>query len=410
MAVTLRLPLCTVPLGVRKVYIYWIIEIQKHARIYSNVCKFGFLFSIYVIMGKRMWNLLFLFGFMCLVYNITIMVKWRGQNYRDKVIVRPEDEQDTRDSRVLQDQGGPASTPKKPLLVLILSSLPRSGSTMLAEALSTLPGSVLFFEPLWIQEKNDCINQESCVSKFLMDVFDCTYEEAFETWLRGKRLFFSFFHPEVRKCLQEPKESVSKCTSQIDVRSLCRDAPVRVMKVIRSKLVFLEDYIRDTDVNLKVIYLTRDPRGSLNSISKFKSWNQDPHERCHSLEDDLATYELFSEIYPSRVLHVKYEDFCLDPEGKASEIISFLVGNPAIPQELRDYLAKHMSERRGDWNMGTFKDSKTEFQAWRSKISQDLLKKVEAEPACSNSILKMGHRLFRSLGVARNFNVSLFSR
>ncbi|XP_047475875.1 uncharacterized protein LOC125029779 [Penaeus chinensis] len=311
------------------------------------------------------------------------------------------------DLGLVQGRRDPAITPEDPLFVLILSSLPRSGSTMLSEALSTLPGSVLFFEPLWIQEKTTCIDNEGCVADFLMDAFKCTYAEWFEAWLRSKHLFFNFFHPDVRKCTRKGKRKDEECFSQIDVRALCRDAPVRLTKVIRSKLTFLENYVRDAD-NFKVIYLTRDPRGSLNSIAKFNTWNQDPHERCQSLEDDLFAYDLFSEIYPSKVLHVKYEDFCLHPENKTSEIMSFLTGNHTIPQELRDYLAEHMSKRRGIRNMSTFKDSATEFQAWRNKITEDLLKKVESEPACASAVLKMGHRLFRSTRVARDLNISLF--
>lgn len=323
----------------------------------------------------------------------------------DKADSCDEDGQQDRDSGLAP--GDPGITPENPLFVLILSSLPRSGSTMLSEALSSLPGSVLFFEPLWIQEKTSCIHDEDCVADFLMDAFRCTYGESFEAWLRSKHLFFNFFHPDVRKCVRKGKGKNKECFSQIDVRALCRGAPVRLTKVIRSKLVFLEKYVRDAD-NFKVIYLTRDPRGSLNSIAKFKTWNQDPHERCEGLEDDLAAYEIFSEIYPSKVLHVKYEDFCLHPENKTSEIMSFLTGNHTIPQELRDYLAEHMSKRRGNRNMSTFKDSRKEFQAWRSKIPEDLLKKVESEPACASSVLKMGHRLFKSVRVARNFNISLF--
>lgn len=360
------------------------------------------------VMVRRTWKLLCLGGLLFVVYYVcfssTEMLRGQrdgGDGQRDL------EEEDNRTLRLDQGRRGPVGTQENPLFVLILSSLPRSGSTMLSEALSTLPGSVLFFEPLWIQEKEGCIREEGCVADFLMNAFKCTYEDAFEEWLRSKTLFFDFFHRDVRKCAYASKENKERCLSQIDVRAMCRGAPVRLMKVIRARLAFLETYVRDAD-NFKVIYLTRDPRGSLNSIARFKSWNQDPHERCQSLEDDLATYELFSEIYPSKVFHVKYEDFCLHPENKTSEILSFLTGNHTIPQGLRDYLAEHMSRRRGNRNMSTFKESRTEFQAWRSKISEDLLRKVESEPACANSVLKMDHRLFRSAKMARDLNIPLF--
>ncbi|XP_063590808.1 uncharacterized protein LOC134767661 [Penaeus indicus] len=380
------------------------------------------------MMIKRTWKLLCFGGLLFLLYYMCISstVLLRGQSDRvlrqsqslGEGIVRLDSSANKADScdgdghrdqdlGLVQGRTDPANTPKDPLFILILSSLPRSGSTMLSEALSSLPGSVLFFEPLWIQEKTSCIDDEDCVADFLMDAFKCTYGESFEAWLRSKHLFFNFFHPDVRTCTRKGKKKDEECFSKIDVRALCRGAPVRLTKVIRSKLTFLEKYVRDAD-NFKVIYLTRDPRGSLNSIAKFKAWNQDPHERCQNLEDDLFTYDLFSEIYPSKVLHVKYEDFCLRPQNKTSEIMAFLTGNHTIPQELRDYLAEHMSKRRGNRNMSTYKDSTTEFQAWRSKISEDLLRKVESEPACASSVLKMGHRLFRSTRVARNLNVSLF--
>lgn len=291
---------------------------------------------------------------------------------------------------------------ERPLWVLTLSSLPRSGSTLMAQFLGTLANSVVFFEPMWIKEYTECADDEGCVVDYIYNIFNCSYKQDFEDWFRKKDLFFSYFHPDVRNC------KGGGCKDSLDVRGMCKRADARVMKIIRTRLAYLEALMIDPEINFKIIFLTRDPRGSLNSIRKF-GWNRDPFTRCTHLDKDQAAYEDLSELYPDKVMLVKHEDFCLDPMGTAENIMDFLYLNSTIPKQLQEYLVKHMTTKTQRGTMSTVKNSSQEFEAWRYKILEEDLLRIEAEPVCARTIERMGHVVFGSIQRANDSSVPLFS-
>ncbi|XP_063590809.1 carbohydrate sulfotransferase 3-like [Penaeus indicus] len=292
--------------------------------------------------------------------------------------------------------------PKQPpLWVLTLSSLPRSGSTLMAQFLGTLANSVVFFEPMWIKEYTPCADDEDCVVDYIYNIFNCSYKQDFEDWFRKKDLFFGYFHSDVKSC------KGAGCRDALDVRGMCERSDARVMKIIRTRLAFLEPLMSDPEINFKVIFLTRDPRGSLNSIRKF-GWNRDPLTRCSHLDKDQVAYDELSELYPDKVMLVKHEDFCLDPMGKAEELMEFLYGHSTVPEELKTYLANHMTSKTQKGTMSTVKNSSQEYDAWRYKIREDDLLKIESEPICARTIESMGHVLFGSIQRANDSSVPLF--
>ena len=292
-------------------------------------------------------------------------------------------------------------SPAAPLVVLVLSSMPRSGSTLLTELLATIQDSVVMFEPLWYIEKNRCYQNETCVQEYMADVFSCTFKDDFENWLKSKGMFFHYFNEQARHCLHRG-EGKDTCLKEMDLRALCKGAPVLVVKVVRGRMAWMHTMLHDSSINLKVIHLTRDPRGSLNSIANF-GWNKDPHSRCSDLEDDLLTYDKMRQVFPSKVMQVRYENLSLTPQSTTSHIFSFLFGNPMLPDPVTTFLKQHMlTDTKKGGNMSTFKNSTEAFQAWRFKISDEHLKTVEAEPTCLRSIQRMGHAVFGSQTAARD--------
>lgn len=295
-----------------------------------------------------------------------------------------------------------------PLVVLVLSSMPRGGSTLLTELLSSVQDSVTFFEPLWHIEKTKCYEDEECTTRYLADVFSCSFKQEFEDWFKAKSMFFHYFSPQARQCQKKRGEANIACLKGMNLRMLCETAPLVVVKVIRARLAWLHNMLEDSLINLKVIHLTRDPRGSLSSIIKF-GWDSDPYSRCSGLKDDLDTYEKVRELFPSKVMQVRYEHLCLTPEDTTKGIFRFLYGNATLPSQVTSFLQEHMlSGARKGGNMSTFKNSSQEYQAWRYKIKDKYLKAIEAEPTCVYSIQHMGHALFGSQAAATNPTLPLF--
>ncbi|KAG7159369.1 carbohydrate sulfotransferase 3-like [Homarus americanus] len=322
------------------------------------------------------------------------------------------EENEEGEAREYPEGGGrlsPPATSSSPMFVLLLSSLARGGSTFMSELLSTIQRSIVYFEPLWYIEKMECIQDPLCATEYLLAAFTCTFKPDFEKWLMGRHGFFSYFNADVRVCLMmKDNKSKNECLNKLSLPEMCRAAPVRIMKVIRGRISWLKDILSDPKINLKIIHLTRDPRGSLNSISKFgPTWPHDPHERCSVMKDDMDAYDKLSPKFPSKLLQVHFEDLCLHPENAIGNIFKFLFGNSSLPTATQRYINLHMNTEVKPNAMGTIKKSKSEFEAWRYKIPERLLSKVEVEPVCLYTIHRMRHTVFGTLERVRNSSIPL---
>ncbi|KAK8378651.1 hypothetical protein O3P69_009384 [Scylla paramamosain] len=299
---------------------------------------------------------------------------------------------------------GPAAGP---LVVLLLSSMPRSGSTLLTDLLGKIQDSVAVFEPLWLIEKTECFKDEACIQRYLGEIFSCTFSDDFENWLKGKGLFFQYFNEQARKCLAQKGKEKDACLKAMNLRALCAATSVVVVKVVRARLAWLHNMLEDSLINLKVLQLTRDPRASLRSIATF-GWDSNPPSRCAELEDDLLTYERMRQAFPDKVLQVHYERLCLHPTEVTKDMFRFLLDNATLPAAVTAYVQQHLlsgTSKKG--TMTTFKNSSEEFQAWRFKIKEKQLMAIEAEPACQRAIRHMGHATFGSEASARNTSLPL---
>lgn len=322
--------------------------------------------------------------------------------------VRYNDSDESNEHRhILGISSSSSSSSAAPLLVLVLSSMPRSGSTFLSDLLTNVADSILFFEPLWKTEKNKrCMSNITCVNKQLFDIFTCNFDERFESWLKGYSLFFQYFNDEARECIKHENKTMKKvCVNRMEIHQLCRTAPIRIMKVIRARLSWIEIFLQDPLLNFKVIHLVRDPRGSLNSIRKF-GWVKDPPIRCRDLENDLITFDNFYRKFPSRVFQLNYELFCLHSLQITKNLFSFVTGNASLPQNIKRFIDKHMTENISG-AMTTFRDSKKHYEEWRYQISEKQLKSIENEAACLNSIQRLNFVVFGSIEKCRNKSVPL---
>ncbi|KAK4301925.1 hypothetical protein Pmani_025954 [Petrolisthes manimaculis] len=300
------------------------------------------------------------------------------------------------------------SSTSSPLLVLVLSSMPRSGSTFLTELLTNVGNSITFYEPLWIlQKKPQCNSDSHCVSKFLEEIFTCSFDEHFENWLKSKALFFQYFSADAKACTEmSDKKGKKDCAKRLNLKHDCELAQIRFMKVIRARLGWMESLLEDPTVNLKIIHLARDPRGSINSIRKFK-WDNEPLSRCSDLENDMDSFDSFQERFPSKVIQVNYEELCTHPIEVTSNMLGFITGDSSVPDNIRHFLTNHTTNSVSNHVMSTFKESKKQFEAWRYQIPASLLKNVENEPTCLSSIKRLHHTVFGSKENVVNSSIPL---
>lgn len=304
--------------------------------------------------------------------------------------------------------------------VVVVSSLPRSGSTFLAELLTShhSNGTVLFFEPLMLYQKKLRQHNTSFVEQFLSGLLACDFSSNFEVWLKGKSLFLSYYHPSVERCFRKPAGGGTKCMRRLDLLGVCRQANTRVVKVIRSRLSWLAGLLDDPGaLQVKLIHLIRDPRASMTSARKL-GWNSDPTVKCTAVYDDLEAYDNLSARYPGRILQVSHESMCLDPLTTTKTIFHFIHGSSNLEPSTVKFLRRHtessssslMSARKLMFmydDMDTRRQSWREYDAWRWEISNQQLQMIEKEKVCRDVLERLSHVVFGSIKNARNASVSL---
>ncbi|KAK3871377.1 hypothetical protein Pcinc_023468 [Petrolisthes cinctipes] len=318
-----------------------------------------------------------------------------------------------------------------PLSILLLSSVGRSGSSFLGELLASQGHNIYFYEP--IRALNRSLQTEDKIKRELLRYLHCNIRRSILTI--GKRPSVNVKHKYVfgkrRNDVSLPK-----------LVELCRQEPLLIIKTIRTRLNWVRDLLDKPDLNLKVVHLVRDPRGTHISMDKV-DWNIDYKEMCDRVLEDLEEKKGLEKQYPGRYYFIKYEDLCRDPYRQANQLFGFLqVGrvtaeSPTNTTELLDrdkyynLLTKYMLLSPGEslnnlpdasiqfllshtlvspkmrqtaWT--TARNTMTAYQEWRTKITQKDLTGVER--ACIPVIERLGHVFFQSISRARNLNISLF--
>ena len=101
------------------------------------------------------------------------------------------------------------------------------------------------------------------------------------------------------------------------MNEFCSLYPYQSVKTVRLRLNLTGEFVVDPRLNVKVLLLIRDPRGTTNS-RRGTSWCknspdcEDPKILCSDLVDDYRAYVRLKEKYPSNYEVLKYEDLSTD--------------------------------------------------------------------------------------------------
>nr|XP_027238418.1 uncharacterized protein LOC113829444 [Penaeus vannamei] len=212
--------------------------------------------------------------------------------------------------------------------VLLLSSVGRSGSSFLGEVLASQGRNMYFYEP--VRRLRPAQRADGALVKAeLRRHFGCDIPAARLGWT-------------VRQPGNKAKKRAK--VSGDEVRRWCRREPLRIVKTIRTHLEWTQELLDDEKLNLKVIHLVRDPRGSAVSMEET-SWKTSVEDICSKVLRDLQLREEMQRKYPDRYFFIKYEEYCLDPYGKTREILRFLRGGG---DQGRDQMRDQKGYREGD--------------------------------------------------------------
>ena len=331
------------------------------------------------------------------------------------------------------------------LHVIVMAQF-RTGSTITGEMFNQNPTMFYLFEPLRVPK---------CVEKFaLMDDNEATNGE-----LLG-RINRCQFSPKAAACIANFRLGVMKsqnvgriceritgmnyascptATPELFRNDCLKYRGRMAMKIIRGNLNDIEQVIKRTKLNIKVIHLVRDPRGTANSrrvylmsiderksvlnattaeTPSFRSGNGangtlrmrslrkvglfDPpvtpdratiDDMCRRMRNNVGIAAKRPPWLHGRYKLVRYEDFSVDPIGTTRKIYDFL--GETVPSAVIRYLEQNTQDTvKSDQQMfNTHKNSTATSTKWRQFFSYAEARQVQN--ICGDVMRTLGYKLIR---------------
>lgn len=194
----------------------------------------------------------------------------------------------------------------------------------------------------------------------------------------------------------------SLCYNDVFLSKACELFPWSAMKIVRLRLKFLRSVLEDEKLNIRIVYLVRDPRGVINSRTNTVDWCKtsdcfDPQYLCSDMDDDLTTALQFHKDFPGKLYVLRYEDMSLNPNNKTRELLDFL-GLDFDPK-MQEFLTSHTT-KNFDQPWSTTRESKTRVTHWVSKLPAEKLQAVQS--ACDAVMKRLG---YKSITSTKDINV-----
>lgn len=253
----------------------------------------------------------------------------------------------------------------------VILSTWRSGSTFLGDILNSMPANYYHYEPLLhydiVQIRGP--PQSDAAVETLRQLLKCNYTQLTEYLDYGQNHNYLFSHNIRlwRNCRLYPQF----CYDAQFLNGFCRLFPFQSMKVVRLRLALAEALLKDDALNVRIVLLIRDPRGTIQS-RKHRDWCPGQPDcdnstiLCNDMVADFKAAKTFAKRYPTKFKAVRYEDLSLEPFKTTNEILNFY-GLPFDP-EVEEFLDSHTRTDIGGVS-STFRDSKTAPFHWMRDLS-----------------------------------------
>ena len=306
--------------------------------------------------------------------------------------------------------------PREARKVLILTTW-RSGSTFLGELLNQNPGTFYFFEPLHYFANTKDKQKIQSEASFLTSLFSCQFGRKNIGYLQhvaepNNTFLFQNHNFRLWSSCRHILAHGTMCFMPEFLNNVCPLHPVRLIKTVRLRLHKVEELMKKLSLDLKVIFLVRDPRGVYNSrssgpVSAWCSEDQcsNPVTGCNDLSSDIKAAFALERKYSGSVHLVRYEDLSLEPELVSRNIFKFL--NFPWTAALAEFIASHTSkeklkklrnkktkklERKYD-PYGTERNSTATAFAWREKLPFNKISHIQS--ICRDPMDMLGFKIIK---------------
>ncbi|KAL8575031.1 hypothetical protein ACOMHN_063563 [Nucella lapillus] len=190
---------------------------------------------------------------------------------------------------------------------------------------------------------------------------------------------------EFYKCIREFPQNEDNFPRYLGciwkLKEICYTKDFIVSKLIRFPARLLRPLMEEFP-NLKVLYLVRDPRGTLSSeMTILKSYQKTSvgdaaKSFCKMVSDDAATIRHLSQSYPDRIKTIRYETIAKDAVPAARKMYKFLQLD--FTPTIEGYIRHITAAKKDGHNFSTLrKDSWMAANKWRTIVTLDNVKAVD---------------------------------
>ena len=293
---------------------------------------------------------------------------------------------------------------------LIIVTRWRSGSSFTGEIFNNNPEFAYFFEPLigTVGSKSGIPFGEHHVS-VLHDILKCNFIKTNYMWWQGqipincgKSLTFSkTILCEYFKVVLQPRNDTSAV-----VEEACRSHRHVAIKTVRMPdIKYLKRIVSDSNLNVKIIHLIRDPRAVFLSRASTPDVDDMHHDECDEMENNLNYWKNTPNWLKGHHMLLRYEDLAEDPVSLTEKIYSFL--GLKVPETVKMWLRYNTN-----WNeVGQFSHARVSSEAahaWRTKIPYRTM--LEVQRRCIVPLLMAGYKPITSQKDLSNFSVPTLTK
>jgi len=284
----------------------------------------------------------------------------------------------------------------------------RSGSTFLGDIMTAHPATYYHYEPLLhydITQARYGARGDDAV-RTLKDLMHCNYT-SLDSYLKyGKSHQWLFNHNKRlwAHCTAGGSNfRKSYCWKPEFLNKFCPLFPFQSIKTVRLRLNLTRSLVEDPSLNVRVLLLVRDPRGTMQS-RKHRDWCpgnpdcDDPAKLCQDLVSDYQAFKLLKKQYPGRYKVFRYEDFSMNPTNNTIDVFKFF--GFSFHQKVVDFLDSHTKSNKGGVS-STFRDSKTAPFKWREKLS--MAEVVNIQVKCEEAMKLWGYKILTDPEELRTF-------
>ncbi|CAG9840075.1 unnamed protein product [Diabrotica balteata] len=295
------------------------------------------------------------------------------------------------------------STGGRPIRTIIITTW-RSGSTFLGDILNAVPGNYYHYEPLLdygiVQIRGPPDAKPALET--LKSLLNCDYSNLYNYLNFGLSHVYLFTHNT--RLWDQCEIYPTYCWNATFLNKFCKLFPFQSMKSVRLRLALAEKLLQDEDLNVKVILLVRDPRGTMQS-RKHRDWCpgmpdcDQPYNLCRDLVSDYKAAGPLLQIYPDRFRVLRYEDLSLDPNEIARDLFDFL--GLHFHRNVEKFLATHTRFNIGGVS-STFRDSKSTPFHWKADLNYTEVQNIEEN--CEEAMRLWGYNRAKNVSDMKEFN------